>query len=293
MRERRNNLAYLLLSAALSSLPSAVPLTLADEPTEPRPAGKAAGPVPAALPQAAPAADAAADNEILRLARSDPAALFALAQERCERNVRDYACVLHKQERLGGVLTKVQELEVRFRQQPLSVYMIWRANAEKARRALFIDAPQFVNADGAKFARIEPAGFLARAFVSQVERPIHGDEARNSSRRTIDEFGFRFCLTSFNRVTDMARRNDEVSLRYQGEGRVDGRPTLVFVRELPYSGPGGLYPDARMIIQLDREWLVPTALHSYADAACKELLGSYVFSQVRLNPGLTDRDFDF
>jgi hypothetical protein len=62
---------------------------------------------------------------------------------------------------------------------------------------------------------------------------------------------------------------------------------------LPYDGPEGTYPDARMVLHLDQEWLLPTAVYSYADHEGKDLLGSYVFTKVRLNPGLTDDAFKF
>ena len=48
-----------------------------------------------------------------------------------------------------------------------------------------------------------------------------------------------------------------------------------------------------MVLHLDQEWLLPTAVYCYADHEGKELLGSYVFTNVRLNTGLGDADFKF
>ncbi len=78
-----------------------------------------------------------------------------------------------------------------------------------------------------------------------------------------------------------------------GEGAIDGRPTYVLIRHLPYDGPNGTYPDALMVLHLDQEWLLPTAVYCYADREGKELLGSYVFTNVRLNTGLGDEAFEF
>lgn len=233
------------------------------------------------------------DASPAELARTDPCALIRLAVDRCNREVRDYRCTFHKQERLSGGLTPVQQIEVAFRQQPLSVYMRWEQNADKCRRALFIDAPAFVDERGQKIARIEPAGLLARLLVPETTRPIHGEDARSSSRRFIDEFGFRSTLGLLQRYNEIGARSGVIDFRYQGEGRIDGRPTFVFVRYLPYTGPGCAFPDAKMVIHIDAEWLLPTAVYSYADREGTELLGSYVYTNVRLNPGLTDADFRF
>ncbi len=123
--------------------------------------------------------------------------------------------------------------------------------------------------------------------------PIHGDRARAASRRTIDEFGFQSTLTILDKVNDLAEKNGELNYKFEGEGSVDGRPTFVFERILPLKAKTGKYPDAKMVLHIDQEWLLPTAVYSYADAAGKKLLGSYVMTKVELNLGLTEADFRF
>ena len=73
---------------------------------------------------------------------------------------------------------------------------------------------------------------------------------------------------------------------------VDHRPGII-LRDLPYAGPTGAYPDARMVLHLDQQWLLPVAVYSYADHAQKVLLGSYVFTQVEVNPGFGNDAFRF
>jgi hypothetical protein len=109
----------------------------------------------------------------------------------------------------------------------------------------------------------------------------------------MDEFGFEATFALFDRSNSLAIRNNVLELSYTGDGEVDGRPTYVLTRRLPYEGENGPYPDAKLVVHFDQEWLVPTAVFSYADADEKELLGSYVFTKVELNPGLTDGDFKF
>lgn len=231
--------------------------------------------------------------EAIRLARRDPWALARLGREWYERNVRDYTCIFLKQERIDGKLRDVEEIEVRYREQPASVYMIWRRNAGQARRVLFIDSPEFVDKQGRKLARVEPAGALIRLVVPEVLMPIHGERARQTSRRFIDEFGLRSTFELFDRYNGLAAERGVLDLRYAGEGEVAGRPTYVIERYLPYTGPDGIWPDAKLVMHLDQRSLLPIAVYSYADREGKVLLGSYVTTNLVLNPGLTDAAFAF
>jgi hypothetical protein len=270
--------AFLLLVFPLLWVVSSVPAT-------------ARGPAPTADVRVAATVSGPAD--LAALAQRDPLELVRLGRARYDRVVRDYRCVLVKQERLGDTLTPVQEIEFRYREQPHSVYMIWRANADGARRALYIDQSDFVDGQGRKAARVEPAGAVARLFVKDIMIPLHGAEARKASRRSMDEAGFRATFELLENYNAIAAQRGVLNLRYGGTGGVDGRPTYVIVRELPYEGPAGPYPDARLVLHLDQEWLLPVAIYSYADRAEQSLLGSYVFTQVELNPGFDADAFRF
>ncbi len=253
------------------------------------------GSPPAAVSSIALVADRAGNSsaELIAAAERDPMVLARLGRQWYEQHVREYRCVLVKQERLGNKLSQVQEIELRFRESPRAVYMLWKTNADQARRALFMDAREFVDQNGQKLARVEPAGAVARLFVKDLFLPIDGPEARKASRRTIDEAGFRATFDLLETYNAVAAEQGVLDIRFGGTGMVDGRPTYIIVRDLPYTGPTGPYPDARLVLHLDQEWLLPVAVYSYADHQEKELLGSYVFTHVELNPGFDADDFEF
>jgi hypothetical protein len=302
-RHRKSVLAIFgLLAVALTglnhmSMPDATaspPLTLSDAYAVGRTAAVTVAPEPKPIVAAAPSRLIGARRETAeQLARRDPWALARLGRQRYEREVRDYTCVFLKQERIGGELGDVQEIEVRYREDPMTVYMIWTRNADQVKRALFEETADFVNDEGEKVARVEPAGVLIRLIVSDILMPIHGQRARQSSRRSIDEFGFRATFELLDHFNQLGADYGVLDLHYDGEGEIDGRPTYRIVRYLPYDGPGGTWPDAKMVMHLDQEWLLPTAVYSYADREGKVLLGSYVHTRVRLNPGLNDNTFKF
>lgn len=223
---------------------------------------------------------------------ADPTQTLSIALERCVREVRDYRCVFVRQERLGGKLSAEQAVRVLYRDEPRSVYMTWIRNADRVRRVLYVKGLH-LGSHGEEQALVEPAGAIIRLFIDELKVPIRGPEARKSSRHYIDDFGFRAVLERLNRDNRRFAEQGVLDCRYVGEGKIGGRPTHVLVRHLPYTGPNGEYPDARQVLHLDQQWLLPLAIYSYADNQETVLLGSYVSTRVRLNEGLDNEAFRF
>ncbi len=262
----------------------------ADKPSDP-PAARKGG--PRAEPTEARLSAALRPAAISELLERDPMAVIRAGREFYETQVRDYTCTFVKQERLKGRLGKVERIEVRFRKKPFSVFFVWKENANKVRRALYIDRPDYVDKKGRKLARVEPNGAIARLFVRDIKLPLHSKRSREVSRRSLDDFGFGALFRMLEEYNTAAAEKGVLRFRFVGTGQIDGRPTYVFERYLPYQGEDGPWPDAKMVLHLDQQWLLPVAVYSYADAKGTKLLGSYVFEDVKLNVGLTDRDFEF
>src|SRR5262249_31376352 len=90
----------------------------------------------------------------------------------------------------------------------------------------------------------------------------------------------------------MAQQRGELSLKLEGESEFDGRPTWILKRHVPYNGPGGLYPDATAIYQIEQEWRIPVACYSYADSRAKQRPGRDEYRDVRMNTGCSQSDFE-
>jgi len=224
------------------------------------------------------------------LAKRDPVAFLRSSLERYNRSVHDYTCTFTKQELVNGRLTPEQVMHVKVREKPFSVNMLWVKNADKARRAIYVEG-KWTGANGEKLAVVEPAGAIAQLLVDDVMRPIDGPDARKAARRQIDQFGFANSLKLILRYCELAARRNELNIRYVGEGTHNGRPTYVLERWLPYVEEGGEYPDRVLVVHMDKEHLLPTCCISYADDAKTKLLGRYELTDVRFNVGLTDADF--
>lgn len=229
-----------------------------------------------------------ADSIEARAAR-DPVALFELLLDNYDRGVRDYTCTFSKQERIGDTLGAMQVVEAMFRERPFSVRFKWIRNQDKCARVLYV-ARQWVEPDGSELAVVEP-GAIARLIVPYVMRPIHGEDAKRSSRRTIDQFGFRNSLALTLQYVKLAREQGVLDFQYKGAGQVDGRETLLFERRLPFTGDENVWPDRVLVVHIDKEYLLPTLCQSYADDAKSVLLGHYQMSDVKLNVNLPGSAF--
>jgi len=241
---------------------------------------------------ATPARARALEDDPESLARTDPLAFLEMCRDHYHRTIRDYRCVFFKQERIKGRLKPEEQIDVRFRESPFSVHFRWLRNAGLAKEADYI-AGRRRDDKGRELALFKPAGLLG-VLAPTVLRPIDGPEAKRSSRRRLDQFGFKNTLDLVIRYSRqvVGREDEGYGLHYAGRGTVDGRDTYIFERRLPYTGEGGPFPDRLLIVHINTEHLVPLACVAYADDAGDELLGSYVMKSPRFNVGLTDADFE-
>lgn len=229
--------------------------------------------------------------------RDDPLAAMIRARAEHRRQVADYECVMVKQELLPSGMSEEQEIAVKFRREPYSVYMNWLRNPGMATRVIYVRGkwtnPRAKNPDERELAVAQP-GVIARIFIKSVKRPIHGKLARASSRRFIDDFGFERTYDRLIQVCEMGRAKGQLSLEFMGTTIFDGRPVWVIRRVLPYTGEDGQYPDRTAEILIDQEYHVPVAIYCYADDEMKSVnvLAKYEYRGIRMQIGLTDKDFD-
>lgn len=231
------------------------------------------------------------------LMRRDPLAAMIEARAQHLREVIDYECVLVKQELLPSGMSKEQEIKVKFRHAPYSVYMEWQRNPGMAARVIYVKGrwtdSSAQDPEERELAIAQP-GVIARIFVKSVKQPIHGRLARKASRRFLDDFGFEKSLDRLIKICELGRSRGELTLDFSGESRFDGRPVWVIRRHLPYTGEGGVYPDRTAEILVDKEYHVPVAVYCYfdTDRQARNLIAKYEYRSVQMRVGLTNKDFE-
>lgn len=229
--------------------------------------------------------------------RNDPLAAMIEARAQHVREVIDYECTMVKQELLPGGMSKEQEIKVKFRHAPYSVYMEWQRNPGLAARVIYVKGRwtdlETEDVEDRELAIAQP-GVIAQLFVKSVKQPIHGRLAKKASRRFLDDFGFEKTLDRLINVSEGAKSRGELTFDFRGESQFDGRPVWVIQRQLPYTAEGGLYPDRTAEILVDKGFRVPVAVYCYADEERlpARLIAKYEYRGIRMRVGLTEKDFD-
>ena len=235
-------------------------------------------------------------DPVEKLLREDPLAALIELRTRHVQEVKDYTCTLVKQEVLSSGLSSEQEIEVIFRQEPYSVVFHWVRNPQMANRAIYVQGrwtdKSAADPEEQERALCQP-GTVAAVFVKSVLFPIHGSMAKQTARRSLDEFGFKRSLDLLIKYSEMAKAKGELALEFRGEGKFENRPVWVLHRHLPYTGEDGEYPDRTAEIYIDKEYRVPVAVYCYSDTEQKpeNLLGKYEFRKIQLNCGVSEADF--
>jgi hypothetical protein len=115
-----------------------------------------------------------------------------------------------------------------------------------------------------------------------------GSLVMSRNRHPVTELGFGFLLAEFRRNVEPAVRSGELEIMRLTDETFNGRSaTVVEGRFLPHGGRK--YYCARFIIHMDKELLLPVADVFYDGK--DEMFEDYVFTDVKLNVGLTAKEF--
>jgi hypothetical protein len=224
------------------------------------------------------------------LPHPDPVAFLEMCLRRYDREVHSYTVTLRKQERIRGRLHSPERIDAVFRESPFSVYFHWLTGADrKADKALYVEG-RYNN----KLIAV-PHGVLGTLASltgrRAVERDVDGEDARNSGRYPLSEFGLRIATHRVLDAWKKARADGSLHVDYLGVVRVPeaGDRPCYKLRRTQYSEPeeDGIM---EIILYIDREnWLqVGSVLHDGQG----QLIAEYFFSNLRLNPPLDDSVFD-
>lgn len=226
-----------------------------------------------------------------KLLPHDPLGFLEMCLKQGAPRVRDFRCTFIQNGRVGNKLTGRQVIDALYRREPRSVYLRWVKNPQRVRRTLWVKGRDLAK-DGTEQLRLEPSGVL-HLIVKNVLLKMDDPRVLKDERLPITAFGPDATLQRIVRENREAQNAGHLDLQYQGQATFDGRPTHLFVRKLPYSGPKSPYFDAVMVLHVDQEWLIPLSVTSYTDHDRRNLLESDEFTQVQINIGLNDADFSF
>lgn len=199
-----------------------------------------------------------------------------------ERNIAGYEMVMLKQERLGGQLQPSEEIEVFYRTKPHSVLLKWLKGQRRANMALYVEGQ---NKD---MILINPAGIAGR-LVKVVERDPEGDDAKQSGRYSMREFGLRATMTRTLDGFERAKARGTSRVDYLGILKIKelkDRLCYAFKRTDAEPQEDGF---TELTVYIDKEnWIQVGTLLKAPDG---KVIAEYLFRDVKFNPTFKPEQF--
>jgi len=212
------------------------------------------------------------------LAHTDHIALLKWSMETYQKRVHDYTGTFLKQERIKGKLKKTEQIAIMFKEKPFSVFMKWEKNAGSGDKMLYVEG------SNNNQMLVHPTGLFS--WIKSVKREPRGKDAKKATLRTCDQFGFYRSMKSLVELYETAQKSGDLKTNYIGDTKVDGRPCIAIERMLPNNNK---YPYQRTVVEIDIEYLLPVKVSMYDWQ--NQLIGSYVFLNLRFNTGMTNARF--
>jgi hypothetical protein len=212
------------------------------------------------------------------LAEKDQLRFVQQVRQKCEETILDITATFFKQERIKGKLGKEEACLMKCRTTPFAVYMKY-TKGDKDREALYVEG-QYDNK-----IQAHPGGAMGPLF--QVQIKPDSDLAMKDNLRPITMAGMVNMLRTVVPQFELASANGDLKTEYLGQMDIGGRKAYAVKRILPQKP---IYPCLELVLFIDAEELVPVGADSYDWDG--QLQSTYRYTEFKINPGLTDYDFD-
>jgi hypothetical protein len=234
-----------------------------------------------AIPPPAPSTPAGTSHPL-----DEPLRLLGRAQQ-AFAGVRDYSCTMIKQERINGALSPVHVITAMIRNQPFSVYMRWHQP-----RACVGQEVCYVAGKNNGQMRAKSSGLLGTVgFVS-----IDPDDprAKKTSNHSVTEAGLGNLMRRYEERWTAERQFNRVAVKvgeYEYNKRRCQRVEVTYTERVPSS------TYYRGVIYFDKEIALPIRVELYGwprngGAPGGDLIETYSYVNLKLNPGLPDSTFN-
>lgn len=206
----------------------------------------------------------------------------------------DYTAQFVKQEMVGSELTEEQEILMKVRHEPFSIYLKW-ITGERGREVLYVDQEN----DGEMLVR--SGGWKAKLGTMSI--PPDGGLAMREARYPVTKAGLLELAIQIQQYheQDLATSNftrcDQLA-----DQKFDGRDCSCFLVEYKDAAGSPLY--RKSITLIDKEWSIPVYIKNFAwptpDQAAAQgdeldlatLIEYYSYSEIRFRQQFANSEFD-
>jgi len=203
--------------------------------------------------------------------------------------IQDYSCTLHKRERINGSLTEQEAMFVKVRHEPFSVYVYFLTPAKmKGQEAIFVRGKN----DGNILAH-PPAG-LKKRLVGTVSLKPDSMLAMSGNRYPMTELGLKRLTERLIEVGEHDSQLGECDVKVRAGAKINRRDCTCIEVVHPFPRREFLFHLAK--IYVDSEHNLPTRYEAYEwpqeAGGAPVLTEEYTYTNLKLNNGFTDKDFD-
>jgi hypothetical protein len=245
----------------------------ADPGTRPRPKAASA---PAAAPSTAPA-------------EADPITFALQAITDCETRyvqVQDYTCTFLKRERIDGRLSDYHIMSMKARARPLSVYFKFQ-QPNVGREAIYVSGKH-----GGRILAHDVG--IGKVIAGTLALDPRGSRAMEGNLHPVTDAGIGHLIDTVAARWRAEMKPGETQVGVHPNARVGARVCTMIESTHPQRSPRYLF--YRVKVYIDHELGVPIRFEAYdwphRAGEAPELVEEYTYMNLRLNTGLTDRDFD-
>ncbi|MCG6155575.1 DUF1571 domain-containing protein [Rubinisphaera margarita] len=205
-------------------------------------------------------------------------------------NVDNYSFVFDRQERIDGELRENQQIQVKLRHAPFSVYMQW-LTGDRGRELLYTENQN-------ENRMLVKLGGLKGRFIPTLKLDPNGDQAKSESRHPITQAG----LVNLAREIIKNRRNDLEAAQTprcvveEGHSFNDRPCTRLF---LEYASKEQSPVYRKTITLIDDELSLPVYVRNYTwpnenmvDIEQETLIECYAFSEIQFERQLADATWE-
>jgi len=199
--------------------------------------------------------------------------------------IQDYTATLIKRERVGQRLLGPEHMALKFRQKPFSVYLRFLAPPEvRGREVIYVEGRN----DGKFMVHLTGV----QQMLGTVSLAPTNFLALTDNRHPITETGILNLVNRLIEVGEQDMRHGDCKVQVY-RVPVQGRDAICIEVDHPQRQPHFLYHRARIFVDEARTLPVRFEAYDWPDATGQPpLLEEYTYLDLKLNVGLTDRDFD-
>jgi hypothetical protein len=193
--------------------------------------------------------------------------------------VDSYTAIFHKQQRIAEKLLDEENIFLKFRKKPYSLYMKWVTAPHKGSELLYVVG---WNNDHIKAHR--------GGFFSFIVRDLEPDdpELMKNNLRPVTSTGVGFLLQTVAINMRKAIKADVLTFTARGKENVYGRDTQVMVIDIPYENAKD-FDGAQFIVNQDTESKILLRIRVYDRDG--RLIENYGYENLNLDAHLSDADF--